>query len=156
MKGKSENAAQRKSETRDISSYVCRAMVYGAVSGHGITRERIERLCERYSDENPRIDVTKLPIVMWTDDGEPENRAIVSMIKKNCKKSSISSEDGKTVLLIGTPAREIVSKMELSECNVNRLKTKIRVSCGFPVSKKLKCFGGERVIDHVKPKRKKL
>lgn len=125
-------------------------MVYGAVSGHGISRDKIERLCERYSDDNPRIDVTKMPIVMWSDDGKPENRAIVSMIKKNCKKSSILSEDGKTVLLVGTAAKEIVSKMELSCSKINRLKTKIKVNCGFPVSKKLKCFGGEKVCDHIR------
>ena len=149
-----DSAGTAKSESRDISAYACRAMVFGAVSGHGISRDSIERACERYSDENPRVDVTKMPLFMWTDDGTPESHAIVAMVRKWCKRCSVASEDGKTVLVVGTAAREIVSKLELGNGTVQRLKTKYRISCPFPMDRKLKCFGGERVGDHVRRTRK--
>lgn len=149
-KGKKPDTAVKMSKKRDISAYVCRAMVYGAISGHGITRESIEKICARYSDDNPKVDITKLPIVMVSDDGNPENRAIVSLAKKHCKRCSVVSNDGKTILIVGTAAKEIVSKLDFSDCKIQKLKTKTRVSCGFPLNRKLKCFGGEKVSDHIK------
>lgn len=150
---KKTNVVEKKSESRDISAYVCRAMVYGAISGHGITRESIEKICAKYSDDNPKVDITKLPIVMVSDDGTTENHAIVSLAKKYCKKCSVVSDDGKTVLIVGTAAKEIVSKLDFANCEVQKLKTKTRVSCAFPLNKKLKCFGGEKVSDHIEVKK---
>jgi len=152
-RGKKTNTVEKKSESRDISAYVCRAMVYGAISGHGITRDSIEKICAKYSDDNPKVDITKLPIVMVSDDGTPENRAIVFLAKKYCKKCSVVSTDGKTVLIVGTAAKEIVSKLDFTNCGVQKLKTKMRVSCTFPLNKKLKCFDGEKVSDHIKTKK---
>lgn len=146
---------QKKSDMRDISSYVCKVMVYGAISGHGISRADIESLCERYSDDNPRVDITKLPIVMLTDDGSAEDRAIMSLVKKHCKKCSIFSDDGKTVLIVGLAAKEIVSKLDYTNCEVKNLKTKVRVRLPnrFPINRKMKCFGGDRVCDKIKVKK---
>ena len=149
-KGKTEKPAGKASETRDISSYVCRAMVYGAVSGHGIGREEIERLCERYSDENPKVDVTKLPLVLLVDDGSEGIRAAISLAKRHCRKSAVVSKDGKSVLIVGLAAKEIVSKLDVDDSKVQKLKTKYRIPCGFPLKRALKCFGGERVADHVR------
>lgn len=151
MKGDAKRP--KKSESRDISAYVCRAMVYGAISGHGISRDRIERLCERYSDENPRLDVTKMPIFMWSDHGNPLDKAIFALARKWCRKCSIFSDDGKTLLLVGNAAKEIVSKMDFSNAKTHRLKTKTRIECEFPTTKKLKCFNGEKVSDHMKSRK---
>lgn len=139
----------RGSECRDISAYACRAMVYGAISGHGISRQSIEDLCRRYCDENPKVDVTQMPIVLATDDGTPENSAVVRLVKRYCRGAFVASEDGRSVILIGPAAKEIVSKLDFSSCRVKKMRTKTRVECGFPVGRRLKCFGGERVRDHL-------
>ena len=137
----------RKSESRDISAYVCRLMVYGAVSGHGISRESIERLCERYSDENPRVDVTKMPVFMVTDDGTPLNSALSALVRKLCMGDYVSSDDGRNLLLVGSAANEIVAKLDLKKAGIRKLKTKIRMECPFPTERKFRCFGGKRIID---------
>ena len=139
-----------KSESRDISAYACRAMVYGAISGHGISRGDVEGLCRRFSDENPRVDVTKCPVVMFTDDGTPVNRAVVMLLSKYAPAGAkVSSADGKTVLVVGPAAREIVSCLDTEAGKPQKLKTKIRVECPFPVNRRLKCFGGRRVSDYI-------
>ena len=149
MKRKDDNK-RRKSDTLDISAYVCRLMVYGAVSGHGISRDSIERLCERYSDENPRVDVTKMPVFMVTDDGTPLNSTLATLVRRHCKGAYVSSADGKNLLLVGSAANEIVSKLDLKKSGVKKLKTKIRMECPFPTERKFKCFGGKRITDFLK------
>ena len=143
-------ATKKASEKRDISAYACRIMVYGAVSGHGISREQIESICKTYCDANPKVDVTKLPIVMvWEDDAVPERKAMLGLIRDYCQDCSVFSEDGKTALVVGKAAEELVSSLKPKKKDMQTLKTKVRIRCEFPKNRKFKCFCGERIMDRI-------
>lgn len=158
MKKKVKNTEKKTaSSNRDITSYVTKMMLLGNISTTGISREEIEKALERYCDENPRIDATSLPIVGASDKKEkdPVSKAIISLAKKYCgtrgSKSAVFSKDGKSVLIFGKPAKEIVSKMRIGKnATVERLKTKIKVKGELPLDKNLNCFGGEKISDKIK------
>lgn len=161
MKKKDKNTKNTQnvspSANRDITSYVTKMMLLGNISTMGIPRADIEKAIERYCDDNPRIDATSLPVVGASDKKgkDPVAKAIISLAKKHCgnrgSKSAVFSKDGKSVLIFGKPAKEIVSKMKISkDSKVERLKTKIKVIGELPIDRKLDCFGGEKISDKIK------
>lgn len=138
------------SEKLDLSSYACNVMIFGAVSGHGITREMVENLCIRYSDEHPRVDITKMPVVMARDDGKAVNKALLSLIKEYCADCATVSEDGNAALMVGLSAKEVVASLRPKFANAHRLRTKYRIECPISLNRKFKCFNGMSVGERLK------
>ena len=140
---------------RDITPYVTKQKLSGNIAAIGIPRSEIESALERYCNENPSVDATDIPLVGLYDRSGTDQvvKAVVALARKHCgergSKSAIFSADGHGVIIFGKSAREIVSKVSVGNAKVERLKTKIKVRSEFPVNKKLKCFGGERVCDHI-------
>lgn len=162
MKKKSENkekiAKKRKINSDvDITSYVTKMMLLGNISTMGIQRADIEKALERYCEENPRVDVISLPMVGVSDrkGKDPVAKAMISLAKRHCgakgSKSAVVSKDGKSVLIFGKSAKEIVSKTKIKKgADVEHLKTKIKVAGELPLDRKMNCFGGERISDKIK------
>ena len=148
--------AEKKAPRRDITSYVTKQMLIGNIASVGIPRSEIESALERYCNENPTVDATDMPLVgLYDKTGENAVvKAVIALSKKHCgergSRSAVFSKDGLGVILFGKSAREIVSKVVIGRnAEVEHLKTKIKVRCDFPVNKKMKCFGGEKVSDHI-------
>lgn len=141
---------------RDITSFVTRQMLSGNISILKIPREDIEKALEKYCNDNPSIDATAIPLVGFNDkNGKDElAKAIISLAKKYCgvrgSKTAVFSKDGHSVIIFGKSAKEIMSKISIEkDAKVERLKTKIKVKASFPLKRKLNCFGGEKVSDHI-------
>ena len=138
--------------SRDITSYVTKMMLLGNISTMGIPRANIEKAVERYCADNPKVDATKLPLVGVVH-GDPVSNAVLKLVKKHCAsgdgRCAVFSEDRKSAIVFGKAAKEIVSKLTVDDSTVEKLKTKIKVKASFSLTKKLKCFGGERIADYV-------
>lgn len=141
---------------RDITAFVTMQMLSGNISILKIPRSDLEKALEQYCNENPTIDATKIPLVGFCDkNGKDEvAKAIISLSKKYCgvkgSRTAIFSKDGHSVIIFGKSAKEIISKISVKKAaKVERLKTKIKVRALFPIEKKLNCFGGEKVSDHI-------
>ena len=161
MKKTAKKKAQKKVPSRDITSFVTRQMLLGNISTLSIDRFTLEKAIERYCADNPRVDPTAMPLVGVSDKGnsDPVNKAILQLAKKHCgargSRSAVFSPDGNSAIIFGKSAREIVSRLSIPpNAKVMHLKTKMKVACDFPVNRKLECFGGERVADHIKMKSK--
>lgn len=141
---------------RDITSFVTKQMLSGNISILKIARCDIEKALERYCEENPKVDATNIPLVgIYNRNGnDAEAKAIISLAKKYCgtrgSRTAIFSPDGNGAIIFGKSAKEIVSKISTKGALVEYLKTKMKIKCGFPVDRKLNCFGGEKVSDHMK------
>lgn len=140
---------------RDITSFVTRAMLLGNISSLGIPRDDIEKAVRRYCIENPRSDVTQMPLIGFSDKNET-SKAIIALAKRHCgprgSKTAVFSKDFHSVIIFGRSAQEIMSKIDFSNVKVEFLKTKIKIDNIFPANRKLKCFGGEKVADYIKAK----
>lgn len=141
---------------RDITSYVTKQMLSGNISILKIPRMELEKTLERYCIDNPSIDVTDIPLVGFCDRNGKDaiGKAVISLAKRYCgprgSKTAIFSKDGHNVVIFGKSAKEIVSKISIDDdAEVEHLKTKIKVKASFPTKRKLNCFGGERICDHI-------
>lgn len=141
---------------RDITAFVTMQMLSGNISILKIPRADLEKALEKYCNENPTIDATKIPLVGFCDkNGKDEvAKAVISLAKKYCgakgSKTAIFSKDGHNVIIFGKSAKEIISKISVKkDAKVEHLKTKIKARASFPIENKLNCFGGEKVSDHI-------
>lgn len=152
-----KKASSKELPKRDITAFVTMQMLSGNISILKIPRADLEKALEKYCNENPSIDATKIPLVGFCDkNGKDEvARAVISLAKKYCgtkgTKTAIFSKDGHNVIIFGKSAKEIISKISIKkDVKAERLKTKIKIKAPFPTEKKLNCFGGEKVSDYIK------
>ena len=155
-KKKTKAVSSKELPKRDITAFVTMQMLSGNISILKIPRADLEKALEKYCNENPTIDATKIPLVGFCDkNGKDEvAKAVISLAKKYCgakgSKTAIFSKDGHNVIIFGKSAKEIISKISVKkDAKVEHLKTKIKARASFPIEKKLNCFGGEKVSDYI-------
>ena len=155
-KKNTKGVSSKKLPQRDITAFVTMQMLSGNISILKIPRVDLEKALEKYCNENPTIDATKIPLVGFCDkNGKDEvAKAVISLSKKYCgakgSRTAIFSKDGHSVIIFGKSAKEIISKISVEkDAKVEHLKTKIKAMVPFPIEKKLNCFGGEKVSDHI-------
>lgn len=137
---------------RDITSYVTKIMLSGNVTSLGIPREDIVDCLEKYCEANPRVDATAMPVVGVSLKGDPDGvrKAVLALAKKHLRNNgAVFSKGYQSVLIFGKAAKELVSK-SVTSGDAERLKTKVKVLAGFPLNRKLDCFGGEKISDYIK------
>ena len=155
-KKKRRVAPSKELPKRDITAFVTMQMLSGNISILKIPRADLEKALEKYCIDNPNVDATSIPLVGFCDRNGKDAvaKAVIALAKKHCgsrgSKSAVFSKDGHNVIIFGKSAREIISKLSIEKnAKVEHLKTKIKAKASFPIDRKLNCFGGEKVSDHI-------
>lgn len=152
------NAREKRAiELKEMEKYARRVLKYPSMPKNCFDPTDVAKLYLARKAENPKDFKPELQDILAVSysDGEPnaeESRAIIRLLRKFCRRNCVFAKKGKgeAAFVLGAAATEIIRYAKVEWDGYELTKTGlVKIPWKFPVNRKLKCFGGEKVIDHM-------